>query len=106
MLVRIEGEIVGSDRLVGVLRKQRRIREPGRDLGAVLGELENRVEERVRHVLVAMAVFRNAIGECEAVGDGRDLMGTRIDLEYSAVRLNVVGLVEDVKRTVLPQLAQ
>src|SRR5258708_10035953 len=33
-------------------------------------------------------------------------MGTRIDLEYSAVRLNVVGMVEAVKRAVLPQLAQ
>src|SRR6266446_2744849 len=104
MLVRIEGEIIGSHRLVGVLRKQRRIREPGRDLGAALGELENRAEERVRHVEVAAAIFRNAIGKCEAVGDGRDLVGTRIDLEYSAVRLNVVGLVKDVKRAVLPQL--
>jgi hypothetical protein len=38
---------------------------------------ENR---KVRHINVAAAVFRHSIGECEAVGDGLNLMGARIDL--------------------------
>src|SRR5215813_14467550 len=72
----------------------------------MLGELENRAEKRVRHVKVAAAIFRHAIGEFEAVGDGRNLMGVRVDLEYSAMWLDIVGLVEDVKRVLLPQFAQ
>src|SRR5215471_8381724 len=53
-----------------------------------------------------MAVFRDAIGECEAAGNSRNLMGARIDLEDPAVWLDVVGLVEHVERAALPQLAQ
>src|SRR5215470_13004226 len=106
MLISIESEVVGANRLGGVLRNQRGIGEPGRDLPIGLGELEDRAEERVRHKEVAVAIFGDAIGEREAVGDGRHLMSARIDLEYSAMRLNVVGLVENIERAVLPQLAQ